>query len=169
MDTSYKQKVISLASDFMKGAMAPDAFYRGLTEALVGTVGCSRASLWRYTNGLYDKVECLDLYDSSEGQHHAGFTLLETDFGPYFEAMQRDNMIVAHHARQHPATDCFNESYFEPHDIYSLLDVGISVNGSPWGLFCCEQVTFVKEWSQADTEILRSISTLCGMAFKKLT
>ena len=77
-------------------------------------------------------------------------------------------MIVAPQARQHPATSCFNELYFEPNGIYSLLDVGIQVGGVPYGLFCCEQVTFENNWTPAHVDFLKSVGTLCGLAFKKV-
>jgi GAF domain-containing protein len=169
MEAADKQKVIALAGSLMNGALTPEAFYKGLTEAIVGTLKCSRASLWRYDSALQDKVVCLDLYDGGDKAHHAGFSLSENDFGPYFEAMRKDGMIIASDARKHPATSCFNELYFEPNGIYSLLDIGINVGGMPFGLFCCEQVTFVKEWSNEDAEFLRSVGTLCGMAFKKIS
>lgn len=168
MDAADKQKVMVLATSLMNGSMAPDAFFKGLTEAIVSSLHCSRASLWRYNSALQDKVTCLDLYDAADKAHHAGVELSENDFGPYFEAMRKDNMIIASDARQHPATSCFNELYFEPNGIYSLLDVGINVGGTPFGLFCCEQVTFIKEWTQEDAEFLRSVGTLCGLAFKKI-
>jgi GAF domain-containing protein len=168
MDASDKQKVIALAGGFMSGAVKPEIFYQSLTEQIVRSIGCSRASLWQYTSGLQDRVVCLDLYDSGDEKHHAGAVLSESDFGPYFQAMQTENIIVASHAREHSATSCFNELYFEPNGIHSLLDVGINVGGAPFGLFCCEQVTFVKEWTPEDVEFLRSVGTLCGMAFKKV-
>lgn len=169
MEVAEKQRVIALASEFMKGGIGADAFYEGLTQAIAGIVNCSRASLWRYTSELRDSVVCLDLYDSVEKTHAKGAVLSEDDFGEYFAAMRRDSLIVASHARSHPATSCFNELYFEPNGIHSLLDVGINISGTPFGLFCCEQVTFVKEWTDADVEILRSVGTLCGLAFKKVS
>lgn len=168
MEAAEKQKIISLAGGLMSGATKPEDFYRSLTETIAGSIGCSRASLWRYTSALQDRVICLDLYDTSDQQHAANFELSETDFAPYFQAMRSDSLIVASNARNHPATSCFNELYFEPNGIYSLLDVGISSGGVPFGLFCCEQVTFVKEWSNDDIEFLRSVGTLCGMALKKV-
>lgn len=168
MDADQKKHIMSLVTGFMKGTVANEAFYSGLTEAIAKAVGCSRASLWRYGSELQNTAECLDLYDSADNQHHAGAVLREDDFGPYFEAMRRDGMIVAPQARSHPATSCFNELYFEPNGIYSLLDVGIQAGGVPYGLFCCEQVTFENAWTQAHVDFLRSVGTLCGMAFKKV-
>lgn len=167
MDIVHKQKIMTLASGFMKGDLAPEAFYQGLTETITAALGCSRASLWQYTSELRGKVVCLDLYDSGDQQHYAGAELSEDDFSPYFEAMRQDGMIIASQARSHPATSCFNELYFEPNGIHSLLDVGINVSGVPFGLFCCEQVTFDKNWTTEDVDTLRAVGTLCGMALKK--
>ena len=64
-------------------------------------------------------------------------------------------------------TNCFNEIYFEPLGIYSLLDVGINIGGTPFGLFCCENVTFQKAWSSADVEFLRQVGVLIGLALKR--
>ncbi len=168
MDAAQKQAVMALATDFMGGKTTAPQFYQGLTSTIATAVGCSRASLWRYGSALRDRVECLDLYDSGDHAHHAGAVLSEDDFAPYFEAMRRDNMIVASDARNHPATSCFTELYFQPNGIYSLLDVGLSVGGQPFGLFCCEQVTDIKNWTDKDVEFLKAVGTLCGMALKKV-
>ena len=93
--------------------------------------------------------------------------LSEDDFAPYFEAMRNDDLIVASHAHTHPATSCFKALYFDPLNIYSLLDVGVSVGGEPFGLFCCENVSFVKEWSEEDVRFLRKTGLLVGLALKR--
>lgn len=169
MDAEQRKQIMSLATHLMNGHLSPEAFYQGLTQTIAHSVGCSRASIWKYGSALQDTAICMDLYDSGDGKHHTGAVLHEDDFGPYFEAMRRDGVIVAPQARSHPATDCFNDLYFEPHGIHSLLDVGIQVGGNAWGLFCCEQVTFEKEWTPAHVDFLRSVGTLCGMALKKVS
>ncbi len=70
-------------------------------------------------------------------------------------------------AHTHPATSCFRELYFEPLNIHSLLDVGISINGAPFGLFCCENVSFVKAWTEDDVKFLRETGVLIGLALKR--
>ena len=100
MDAEQKKHVMALATGFMNGSLAKEAFYASLTESIAKAVGCSRASLWQYGSALQDTAVCLDLYDSADQQHHSGAVLREDDFGPYFEAMRRDAMIVAPQACQ---------------------------------------------------------------------
>ena len=167
MIAQTKQEILKLANQYMQDKISSEELFQHTTQLIATGIDCSRASIWRYTSGLANEVECLDLYDQGEKNHFSGFKLHEDDFHPYFDAMHRDNMIVASDARYHPATSCFNALYFEPNGIYSLLDVGIHIHGTPFGLFCCENVTFVKEWNQEHIDFLRSAGTLMGMALRK--
>ncbi|MBT9504835.1 MAG: GAF domain-containing protein [Burkholderiaceae bacterium] len=163
-----KPRVLALSKGLMDGSIEADLFYRKLTHALAEEMDCTRASLWRYPDPLLrDSIECLRLYDRTDAQWSAGAVLKEDDFGPYFEAMRRDNLIVAGNARANAVTSCFNEIYFEPLGIYSLLDVGINIGGEPYGLFCCENTTDILEWTTAHIEYLRQVGTLLGFALKK--
>ncbi len=168
MDTLAQKQVSSLVSSAVAGDIDAEGFYRGLTETITALLGCSRASLWRFTSERLDEVVCLDLYDLHTGLHSQGLRLREADYGPYFAAIRDQGLLEASHARRHPATECFNASYFEPHRIHSLLDVAINLSGKPYGLFCCEQVDRIKQWSAEDVSILKSVGLLCGMAFRKL-
>lgn len=168
MNSQAQKQVSSLVSSAVSGDIDADGFYRGLTETITALLGCSRASLWRYQDDTLSAVVCLDLYDQHSATHTSGLRLAEVDYGPYFAAIREEGLIEASHARRHPATECFNAAYFEPHRIHSLLDVGINLSGKPYGLFCCEQVDRIKQWSAEDVAILKSVGLLCGMAFRKL-
>ncbi len=163
-----KNRVMALSKQVMDGSLQAEAFYQALTQALTEEMDCTRASLWGYPDPeLRDSIQCLQLYDRTDGAWSAGTVLREDDFGPYFEAMRRDNLIVAGDARQNAVTCCFNDIYFEPLGIYSLLDVGINMSGRPWGLFCCENTTDILDWTPQHVEYLRQVGTLLGFALKK--
>ena len=163
-----KPRVLALSKQLMDGVVDADEFYNELTLLLAEQMGSSRASLWVYPDPVArDRIQCLRLYDRDQDSWSQGAELREADFGPYFAAMRRDNLIVASEARSHPTTDCFTAAYFEPLGIYSLLDVGINIGGQPWGLFCCENTHDVLTWSDQHVEYLRQVGTLLGFALKK--
>lgn len=163
-----KQRVMVLAKQMMDGQLAAEPFYEQLTLTLAEEMGSTRASLWVYPDPLLrDSIECLKLYDRTDRAWSAGTMLREDGLEAYFEAMRRDNLIVAAEAREHPTTACFRDVYFEPLGIYSLLDVGINIGGQPWGLFCCENTTDVLDWTPQHVEYLRQVGTLLGFALKK--
>lgn len=142
-------------------------FFQMLVRGMVQEVGCSRASVWFYAGELGDQLVSESLYDAADTQWAAGVVLSEDDFGPYFNAMREDKQIVAPHARLHPATACFNESYFEPLNIYSLLNVAIEIDGSQIGFVCCEQTVAEREWTNEDVVYLQKVSAMITLAFKK--
>lgn len=90
----------------------------------------------------------------------------EDDFSPYFEAMRNDGGIDAPYAMEHSATRCFNEAYFEPNDIYSLLDVGIRYSGQLVGVFCCENVGEAMLWTEQQKAYLDQAGKLITFALK---
>lgn len=163
-----KTRVMTAAKRFMDGASSVEGFYKEITQILAEESGCTRASLWMYLDPLMcDSIVCLSLYDRTDDAWSSGTVLREEEFAPYFEAMRKDNLIVASDARTHPTTSCFSEPYFEPLGIYSLLDVGINVSNEPFGLFCCENTTDILDWTPAHTEYLRQVGTLLGFALRK--
>lgn len=159
--------IMALANGLMTGTIDRDQFLQGLTREITTQLGCSRASFWTYGDALRSRIDLVCLYDSGTQEFAEGMQLHEDDFGPYFEAMRSDDLIIASEAHTHPATACFKELYFEPLNIHSLLDVGISVGGEPFGLFCCENVTFIKRWTDEDVQFLRKCGVLIGLALKR--
>ena len=159
-----KVRVMAVAKKLMDGSGSPKDFYNEITLTLAEEMDCTRASLWYYPDPvIQDSVVCLSLYDHTDKTWNAGSVLKEEDF----EAMRNDGMIVASDARKENSTSCFNDIYFEPLGIYSLLDVGIQISGQPFGLFCCENTTDIVNWTPAHVEYLRQVGTLLGFALKK--
>ncbi len=158
--------LLLLIKAYKDGEVADSAFYHQLTEVITKQLRCSRASLWLYSNALLDEIIAVDLYDSNTNQHVQGVALHEDDFGPYFDAMRRDGGINAADAQHHPATACFNDLYFIPNDIYSLLDVGIRYNGQLVGVICCEHVGEVMPWNDSQIAFLEQAGKLITFALK---
>ncbi|MBY0416533.1 MAG: GAF domain-containing protein [Pararheinheimera sp.] len=158
--------LLLLVKAFKDQQLSEGQFYQQLTETITSVLGCSRASLWLYSDSLLNEIVALDLYDVNSDTHYQGIALHEDDFSPYFEAMRDDGGIDAPRAMEHKATRCFNEAYFEPNDIYSLLDVGIRYSGQLVGVFCCENVGEVMVWTDQQKAYLEHAGKLITFALK---
>lgn len=158
--------LLLLIKSYKDAEISEISFYHQLTEVITKQLRCSRASLWLYSNSMLDEIIAVDLFDVNANQHSQGMALHEDDFAPYFEAMRRDGGINAADAQHHPATDCFNDLYFVPNDIYSLLDVGIRYNGQLVGVFCCEHVGELMHWSDSQIAFLEQAGKLITFALK---
>lgn len=163
-----QSQLLLLIKGYKDGQHDEETFYNKLTEQITKDLGCSRASLWLYSDIFLNEITATDLYDSNHKKHFNHILLHEDDFAPYFEAMRQDGGIDAPYAMEHPATSCFNTDYFEPNDIISLLDVGIRYNGQLVGVFCCENVATVMEWNQDQKDYLIQAGKLITFAIKPL-
>lgn len=140
-------------------------FYEAVCRDIVENVGATRASVWTFSP-LKDAITSECLFDSRDGTVSGGVTLKEEDFGAYFAAIRDDLRIVAPDALTHPATSCFDEIYFTPLDIRSLLDYVVLVRDEPTMVLCCEHCGEQKPWSDADVEYLHQMAAVLAMALK---
>ncbi len=141
--------------------------YQAVCQDITAHVGATRASVWSLeTVALRSSITSLCLHDTRDGSFTSGVTLHEGDFPEYFDAIARDLRIVAPDAITHPATACFDEVYFTPLDIRSLLDFVILDKGRPVAVLCCEHCGEQKPWTQQDLDYLQAISTVVGFAMK---
>lgn len=139
--------------------------YRAVCQDIVEHVGSTRASIWLF-NEVKDTIISQCLYDSRDGTFSSGVALAEDEFPEYFDAIKRDLKIVASDAEHHPATSCFDDIYFTPLDIRSLLDFVILEGSNPIAVLCCEHCGNVKHWQESDIKYLHQMSAVLGITFK---
>jgi hypothetical protein len=127
--------------------------------------GADRVSLWVFSPD-FESVESIICYDAATGNYTSGQRLNKSDFNHYFEGILAKEVINAPQARTHDITKCFNETYFEPLNIYSLLDFILHREFIPSGIICCESVGKVTQWADEDIESLKRIARASSMHFQ---
>ena len=133
---------------------------------LVVVPKANRISLWRFIKDG-DAIESIVGYDHITGEFSAGLVLNKPDFRPYFDAVLKNKVLMASDARTHPATSCFNHLYFEPNNIFSLLDYIYFEDYQPAGVICCESVGKQVDWQESDVKVLKRISNMTSLFFKR--
>jgi len=126
--------------------------------------GADRVSLWCF-DGSFETIESLICYDSTNRSFTSKQVLKKSDFNDYFSGILKNEIINAPQARTHEQTKCFNESYFIPFEIHSLLDFILHQDFHPHGVICCESVGKVTQWSDSNVETLRRIARASSMYF----
>jgi PAS domain S-box-containing protein len=114
-----------------------------------------RVSLWLFKEH-FSSIKCLICLDN-KGQISSGVELNAADFPQYFQYIVSHQVLDASNARVNEHTLCFNEMYFEPLNIYSLLDYIFLVDNKPAGVICCEAVNSPVIWDKEDIESLVKI------------
>lgn len=120
-----------------------------------------RASIWLFTDYM-SEITCLNCIDEAS-QVTNGQVLKKQDFTPYFDFILNHDVLKANDARENPNTNCFNESYFEPLNIISLLDFIFHTDFKPTGVICCESVGNEVAWTDTDVANLKRISNIASM------
>lgn len=106
---------------------------------------------------------CIDSKDTLTN----GQILKKVDFPEYFDHILKNKVLSASDARENPATTCFNEVYFKPLNIFSLLDFIFHFQFKPTGVICCERVGDAIQWSNDDISALKRVANITSMFFSE--
>jgi GAF domain-containing protein len=157
------KSIIGALEQLANKRMSLQEFFRMATEKITAEIGSTRASVWSFSP-QGDKIISLDLYDTRNKSHAGGIVLDQATFPEYFDAIRRNAIVCAPNAAIHPDTKCFQELYFKPNNIYSLLDFIVGSRASASGILCCEHCDVVMDWNQNQINYLEQIASSIGLA-----
>jgi signal transduction histidine kinase/CheY-like chemotaxis protein len=125
----------------------------------------NRVSLWLF-NKDYSALNCLACLDENDVVSNG--TVLYTENSPaYFNYILTNQVLDASDARNNDVTKPFSHSYFEPLNIYSLLDYIYILDSKPLGVICCESVGSKVTWSHVDKESLIKVADVTNLFLSK--
>src|SRR5687768_16936859 len=117
----HRQLLSKLAhSDALTGRDIESA-YAQVTELMTTLLRVERGSVWRFDLHV-TRLECVDLFESSQRRHSSGTVISSEDVPSYFQALAQNRCIAAHDAVSDAATREFTEAYLEPLGIGAMLD-----------------------------------------------
>ena len=134
-----------------------------LTESAARIAGIERASIWALTDGRRE-LRCLELFEVSKNRHSSGGSISAENYAPYFEALSREEAIVADDPYVVPATAPFAADYLPQHGITAMLDTPIHIRGELQGVFCLEQVGRHQPWTMYHRMFAQSVANLITLA-----
>src|SRR5258706_9537897 len=116
-----------------RGEIDSAQFLELFTRRLAADIGCSRAGVRMLIGTDRDRgaaLRSMAMHDTATNANLRVPDMTSTDPSPYFDTLLRDGSVMAADCKTHPATAPFLESYLDPMDVQSLLDVSFSVNGA---------------------------------------
>ncbi len=135
-----------------------------ITEASSKTLDVDHVSIWLFNNDK-TKIICKDRYNLKDNSHKQGYILEASDYPIYFEAIKKFHNITAANAQKYHYTSEFNESYFKPNGIFSLMDVPIWLEGDLMGMFCYEN-SKIRHWTFEDQDLASSMAQLISLGLE---
>ncbi len=157
--------ITNLTISISKPGLSTEAKLKKICQCALQAISkANRISLWKF-NTDKTEISCLICFESNNNSFTSGAVLSQKDFPNYFEQILSGEVLMASDARNHDATACFNEAYFEPNDIHSLLDFVYQKDFEPTGVICCESAGKQVEWETTDVKSLRRISNMTSLFF----
>jgi signal transduction histidine kinase len=93
--------------------------------------------------------------------------LTAADYPGYFTALrERSNLVVSHDVMSDDRLSEFQESYFSPFGITSMLDVPVHRSGKLFGVICLEHVGPKRKWTEQEIDFGRSTGHLIALAIE---
>lgn len=171
IETSRREKKIRKYNDVIKQLTIKsfssqenyDDFLCYLLKIVADKVDINRVSFWNYYN---DRIVCAQLYLSHTGEFEKGFVLHKKEYPSYFEAIEKENQIVASNVFENEGTKEFWPEYFPENKIKSMLDSPIYSNGELIGILCFESTTKHKNWDIEDINFSRTICDFIAISIE---
>jgi PAS domain S-box-containing protein/putative nucleotidyltransferase with HDIG domain len=139
--------------------------FRAITEASARTLQVDRVSVWLFTEDR-DAIQCMDLYELDQDGHTSGALLKKADVPDFFRALADQPSIVIDDVREDPGIAGLLHNYVLPHDIFSLLDVPVRLEGHLMGVICHEHVGAPRHWEREDITFAGSVAHLASLALE---
>lgn len=159
-DTISKLSIqnFSEASDFT-------SILQFIFEKIAHATSIQRISFWIYKN---DSIVCINLYEYLLNKHSQGDILHRNKYPSYFESIEKETVIVASNAEIQKETEEFTNNYFADHNIKSLLDYPVFINGSLYGILSFEATNEIRYWDNEDINFTRSIAEIISINIEVL-
>lgn len=139
----------------------PEALQK-ITEASSKTLTVDKVSVWLFNHDK-TKIICKDCYNNKS--HEQGSIIKSAEYPRFFEAIQKFHNITAPDARGYYYTCEFNESYFKPNGIFSVMDVPIWLEGKLMGVFCNE-TSRIRHWTFEEQDFASSLAHLISLGLE---
>lgn len=134
-------------------------------ENVAKASGINRISFWNY---YPDSIYCRDLYELDIDKHSNHLILYKKDFPIYFDSIEKEEIIVASDVMKQKETSEFVDNYFKEHNIKSLLDYPVFIDGKLHGIICFETTNKKRYWDNEDINFTRSVSEIITLGFETI-
>jgi PAS domain S-box-containing protein len=162
-----RQALVSLMRSGVLQTAAMEQALKDITTTISGCMGVGRVSVWRFSQTRHSIV-CMNLFDTTSGQHSSGQELHREDFPGYFHSLEQDEMIAASDAHADPRTREFSPCYLGPLNIGAMLDTPLHVGGSLVGVLCHEHIGGPRTWTEDEQSFAISLANLVSLVFAQL-
>lgn len=131
----------------------------------------SRATKTQRVNAwLFDKemtqISCIGNFDSVKNSFVEQGALPRIALPNYFKLFETEKIIITNDCLNSTVTEELRDIYLEPHNIQSLMDIPIRIEGEMIGVLCFENVGHTREWNLLEQKFGLVTAQLISLALE---
>ncbi len=135
-----------------------------ITQLASRILDVERSSVW-FFNKDQAAIICADLYEKSPHHHSEGQKIALADCPNYFQALEQERIIAAPDVYTDSRLIDFQEFYFKPLNIVSMLDVAIYLKGEKIGVVCLEHTGVAeRNWTVGEQNFVSYLAYMSALA-----
>ncbi|MDM7327181.1 MAG: ATP-binding protein [Thermosynechococcus sp. Uc] len=131
-----------------------------IIEVTATTLQVGRASVWELQE---DRLKCVAQYDPAANNHAQPTYLTQPTYPNYLKLLRSGEPLVVKDLLTDPRTHELRE-YAKLHNIYSLIDAPIILNGRLLGVICVEQVGKHRDWLVEERNFVGNVADIVTIA-----
>jgi GAF domain-containing protein len=158
-----------LGTGLEDGRIDHEEYRRALATFLLQRFRCSRVTLWRFVGDAGRRIlRCVAARSLVNGPLPAGTELVEQQYGRYFAELAKAGVYVCADTLADPNLAALRDRYDRPDGTRALLDAAFSVNGTAFGVLCCEQTGTTRSWKTGEVRDLRRIAAIVSLQIARI-
>lgn len=138
---------LSKSRKIREGAL-DEAIYE-ILESSSKAVNTSRVNAWVFDSD-HTQIQCIGNFDARVNKLVVQTALPRIAMPLYFGLFETEKIIITNDVFTDPKAAELYEFYLKPHDIQSLMDIPIRIEGEMIGVICFEHVGSPREWTLQD-------------------
>lgn len=142
-----------------------DVVLKEIGSRIATCLGIKRINVWLFSETRKQLV-CIANYDAEAKSFDKGEVINEVDIPNYFAHLLTDEILAINNIETDPITQDLKDNYCKEHNIYSMMDVPIHVEGNLAGVMCYEQVGEFKEWTDEEQFFALAINQLVSLVIE---
>ena len=136
-----------------------------ILEMASRAMNTQRVNAWLFTAD-YSQIHCIGNFDSIENKLIAQNNLPRIAMPQYFKLFESEKIIITPDAFSDEQTKELLEVYLKPHDIHSLMDIPIRIEGEMIGVVCFEHTKTKREWNLQEQKFGLVIAQMISLALE---
>lgn len=135
---------LSKSRKIREGKVAEAVFE--ILESSSRAMNTARLNAWVF-DAKKTEIQCIGNFDARENKLVPQTSLPRIALPKYFHLFETEKIIMTSDTFNEPKTAELLELYLKPHDIQSLMDIPVRIEGEMIGVICFEHVGSPREWT----------------------